>query len=196
MIERLQGVVMAKGPEGLVIGVGGVGFLLDVSAITLHDAPGIGEEATLLTHMHVRDDAIQLFGFSSTEERELFRLFLSVSKIGPRLALAALSCRRAPELKRALAAGDVALFASIPGIGRKTAERIILELREKMGDAGAAGRAASADSGDDSHEALLLARSALVELGYTVLEADSLLAPLDASLPVEDLVRRALGRQS
>jgi Holliday junction DNA helicase RuvA len=194
VIERLQGAVLAKGAAAVVIDVGGVGFLLDVSAVTLRDVPAVGEHATLFTHLHVRDDAIQLFGFSGEEERELFRLFLGVSKIGPKLALAALSCRRAPDLKRALAAGDVALFASVPGIGRKTAERIILELREKMADA-VLGPAGLAAPGLEPNDTMLLARSALVELGYSVIEADRTLVSLDPDLPPEELVRRALAGQ-
>jgi Holliday junction DNA helicase RuvA len=171
--------------------VAGVGFLVETSGVTLRDVPSVGDEVTLVTHLHVRDDSIQLFGFSTEEERELFRLFLGVSKIGPRLALAALSSRRAPDLKRALAAGDVALFSSVPGIGRKTAERLILELREKMGEVVAVG-AAGGEGAPAGSESYLLARSALVELGYTVLEADRLLASMDSGLPVEELVRRAL----
>ena len=193
MIERLTGVVAAKSGDGVVVDVGGVGFLLEVSAVTQRDVPSVGQSTTLFTHLHVREEALQLFGFSSEEERELFRLFLGVSKIGPKLALAALSCRRAPELKKALAAGDVALFASVPGIGKKTAERIILELREKMGDLGGAGGAAAGGMrGDEAAPAL--ARAALVELGFSVLEADRLLAPLDAEQTVEELVRQALAR--
>jgi Holliday junction DNA helicase RuvA len=196
VIERLRGEILAKGADGVVISVAGVGFLLDVSSITQSDLPAVGQEACVFAHLHVREDAMQLFGFSTEEERELFRMFLSVSKIGPKLALAALSCRRAPELKRALASGDVALFASVPGIGRKTAERIILELREKMGDAGVIGRGTTSDGPEGDSDALMVARSALVELGYTVLEADRLLSSLDADLSVEELVRRALGRSS
>ena len=196
MIERLRGIVAAKTGEGVVLDVGGVGFLLDVSAITLRDVPAAGEETTLFAHLHVREEALQLFGFSTEEERELFRMLLGVSKIGPKLALAALSVRRAPELKKALAAGDVALFSSVPGIGKKTAERIILELREKMGDLslGAGGRALGATGAEEG--AVPLARAALVELGYNVLEADKLLSPLDAELPVEELVRQALTRRA
>jgi Holliday junction DNA helicase RuvA len=196
VIERLRGEILAKGVDGVVVSVGGVGFLLDVSAITLRDVPGVGEEGSLYTHLHVREDLIQLFGFSTEEERELFRMFLGVSKIGPKLALAALSCRRAPDLKRALASGDVALFASVPGIGRKTAERIILELREKMGDAAVVGQGIPTEGTEGAGDAVLVARSALVELGYTVLEADRLLSSLDPGLPVEELVRKALGRSS
>jgi len=196
MIERLQGKVAARSAEGVVVSVGGVGFALEVSGVTLRDVPAVGEETTLFTHLHVREDALQLFGFSTEEERELFRLFLGVSKIGPKLALAALSCRRAPDLKRALAAGDIALFASVPGIGKKTAERLILELKEKMGEAGAYGVAPPGSKGilpeDDTK---LVAREALVELGYSVLEADRLLAPLDAGHSAEELIREALTRR-
>jgi Holliday junction DNA helicase RuvA len=194
MIDRLQGVVLAKAGDGVVIGVSGVGFLLDVSSITMRDLSGVGEEGSLFAHLHVREDALQLFGFSTEEERELFRMFIGVSKIGPKLAMAALSCRRAPDLKRALAAGDVALFASVPGIGRKTAERIILELREKMGDVDIAGEGTPGGAVEDAQSTIQLARSALVELGYTVLEADKLLGSLDPRLPVEELVRQALVR--
>ncbi len=195
MIERLEGIVASKGGEGVVLNVGGVGFLLDVSAVTLRDVPGIGGKAMLLTHLHVREESLQLFGFSSEEERELFRMFLGVSKIGPRLALAALSARRAPDLKKALASGDAALFASVPGIGKKTAERIILELREKMGAAGVSGGPVGGGMAAED-DTTLLARTALVELGYTVLEADRLLAGVDPAESVEQMIRQALGMRS
>jgi Holliday junction DNA helicase RuvA len=194
VIARVTGAVLSKGSDAVVISVGGLGLLLEVSAVTLRDVPAVGDEGTLFTHLHVREDALQLFGFSSEEERELFRLFLGVSKIGPKLALAALSCRRSADLKRALASGDVALFASVPGIGRKTAERIILELREKMVGVAITGKGESGGAQDDAGDNLLLARSALVELGYTVLEADKLLLSLDPDLSLEELVRHALAR--
>ena len=193
MIERLTGTVLSQDSEGVVVAVAGVGFLVEVSAITQRDLPAVGEEGTLFTHLHVRDDAIQLFGFSTEEERELFRLLLGVSKIGPRLALAALSTRRAPDLKRALAAGDVALFASVPGIGKKTAERIILELREKMGEEALVATISGAGISQEADERLVMARTALVELGYSVQEADQLLTGLDPEASVEELVRQALG---
>ena len=195
MIERVTGIVAAKGADGVVLDVSGVGFLLEVSAITQRDMPAVGESGTLFAHLHVSEDSLRLFGFSSDEERELFRMLLGVSKIGPRLALAVLSCRRPLDLKRALAAGDVALLSSIPGIGKKTAERIILELREKMGDLAASsavgpGGAPPADGG-----VVPVARAALVELGFSVLEADKLLTSLDPQQSVEELVRQALMRR-
>ena len=196
MIERLTGTVAAKTAEGVVVDVGGVGLLLEVSAVTLRDMPAIGERTTLFSHLHVREEALQLYGFSTEDERELFRLFLGVSKIGPRLALAALSCRRAPDLKRALAVGDVALFSSVPGIGKKTAERLILELREKVGDIGVAGAGPAPGGVPPEEGSLPLARAALVELGYSVLEADRLLVSLDAERPVEELIREALARRA
>ncbi|MBN1631274.1 MAG: Holliday junction branch migration protein RuvA [Thermoleophilia bacterium] len=195
MIERLRGTVAAKTAESVVVDVGGVGFSLDVSAVTLRDVPAVGEHTSLFAHLHVREEALQLFGFSTEEERELFRLFLGVSKIGPKLALAALSVRRAPDLRRALASGDVALFSSVPGIGKKTAERLILELREKMGDISLAAAAKGSGTVPVEEGSVPLARAALVELGYSVLEADNLLTPLDAELPVEELVRQALTRR-
>jgi Holliday junction DNA helicase RuvA len=195
VIERLTGTIAAKSGDGVVVDVGGVGFLLEVSAITLRDIPAVGERATLFAHLQVREDALQLFGFSTEDERGLFRLFLGVSKIGPRLALAALSCRRPADLKKALAAGDVALFASVPGIGKKTAERIILELREKMGDLGVTGGLPTVTGIPAEEGSPALARAALVELGFSILEADRLLAPLDAEQAVEDLVRQALARR-
>ena len=196
MIERITGTVAAKTEEGVVIDVGGVGFLMEVSAMTLRDVPGLGAETVLFTHLHVREEALQLFGFSTEEERELFRLFLGVSKIGPRLALAALSCRPAPGLKQALAAGDVALFSSVPGIGKKTAERLILELRDKVGEAGAWAVAVGSSGSPAEDGSLALARAALVELGFAVQEADQLLSRLEPDQPVEDLIRQALARRA
>lgn len=194
MIDRLTGTLVARGPEGLVIDVGGVGFLVEVSGMTMRDAPPVGGALTLYTHLHVREDALQLFGFATDDERELFRHLLGVSKIGPKLALAVLSSRRVEELKHALAAGDVGLFASVPGIGRKTAERLILELREKVAPGGLVGGPNGALRGqsDLTGSAMGLARAALVELGYSGPDADRALAGLDPGLPVEELVRQAL----
>lgn len=195
MIERITGMVTAKAADHVVVDVGGVGFLLDVSAVTLSDVAAVGEQTLLFTHLHVREDVLQLYGFSTEEERELFRQFLGVSKIGPKIALAALSCRRARDLRKALATGDVALFASVPGIGKKTAERLILELREKMGDVDLVGGLEAAGGATIEAGSIPLARAALVELGYSVLEADKLLSPLDAELPVEELIREALTKR-
>ncbi|GAB4243990.1 MAG: Holliday junction branch migration protein RuvA [Thermoleophilia bacterium] len=193
MIDRLRGMVAAKGADGLVVDVGGVGFRLEVSTQTLRQAPDVGGEISLFTHLHVREDALQLFGFATEEERALFLMLITVSKIGPRLAMAVLSARRPAELRRAIALGDVALFQAVPGIGKKTAERLILELRERVGDlqgAESAVLAGAKPTGGDGN--LSLARDALVELGLTAAEADRLLRDADPEAPVQELVRRAL----
>lgn len=193
MIERLTGVLAAVTGEAVVVDVGGVGFLVEVSAVTFRDLPAVGAPVVLLTHLQVREDALQLYGFSGEEERELFRLFLGVSKIGPKLALAALSSRRPMDLKRALVAGDVAVLSAVPGIGRKTAERLILELKDKVGEpgvllAGGVHGAAALDDGPVS-----LARAALLELGFGAAEADKLLSRVEPDQPVEAIIRQALG---
>ena len=192
MIERLTGVLAAVTGEAVVVDVGGVGFLVEVSAITYRDLPAVGAPVLLLTHLQVREDALQLYGFSTDEERGLFRLFLGVSKIGPRLALAALSSRRSVALRQALASGDVAVFSAVPGIGKKTAERLILELKDKVGDLGSLpGVAAPGLTGDDDGP-VSQARAALIELGFTAPEADKLLGKIDADQPVEAIIRQAL----
>ncbi|MCX8032861.1 MAG: Holliday junction branch migration protein RuvA [Thermoleophilia bacterium] len=193
MIDRLTGTVLAKSQDGVILDVGGVGFWAEASAITLGDLPPVGERVTIFTHLHVREDALQLYAFSSVEERDVFRLLLGVSKIGPKLALAVLSSWRVQELKRAIAREDVGLLASVPGVGRKTAERLVLELREKIGDF--AGREAVPSSVSHPDSSFALARAALVELGYNLQEAERLLATLDHDLPAEDLVRQALAKR-
>jgi Holliday junction DNA helicase RuvA len=192
MIERLTGVLAAVTGEAVVVDVGGVGFLVEVSTITYRDLPAVGAPVKLLTHLQVREDALQLYGFSSEEERELFRLFLGVSKIGPRLALAALSSRRPVALKQALASGDVAVFSSVPGIGKKTAERLILELKDKVGDLGGLQGIAVAGVMVDDDGPVSLARAALMELGFAAVEADKLLARVEPDQPVEAIIRQAL----
>jgi Holliday junction DNA helicase RuvA len=193
VIERLTGALAAIAGEAVVVDVGGVGFLVEVSAVTFRDLPAVGSPVVLLTHLQVREDALQLYGFSTDEERELFRLFLGVSKIGPRLALAALSSRRPVDLRRALVAGDVAVFSAVPGIGRKTAERLILELKDKVGDPGLPPGSGASGAGAPDDGPMSLARAALVELGFGGAEADKLLARVEPDQPVEAIIRQALG---
>jgi Holliday junction DNA helicase RuvA len=181
MISRLRGTVVARTPAGLVLDVGGVGYLL---AATPRVTARVGEEATVETHLHVREDALQLYGFASGDERELFELLLGVSGIGPKVALAIVSGSPPAELRRAIARDDLARFEAIPGIGRKTAQRVVMELKDKLAEPAYAGSA----SGE------LMARDALVELGWSVVDADRALADVDESLPVEEQVRAALKR--
>jgi holliday junction DNA helicase RuvA len=195
MIERVTGLVAARFPDGAVLELGGMGLRVEASATTMRDIPPLGEMCSLFTYLHVREDALQLFGFSTEDERGLFQLLIAVSKIGPKLALAVLSARRPQELRRTIALGDIALLQAVPGIGKKTAERMVLELKDKVGDLvpGAPSGATTGPSADDDN--LTLARAALQELGLGVLEAEQLLRGLDPAEPVQTLIRQALGRR-
>jgi len=188
MIARLRGKPVASTPDGLVLDVGGVGYLVAATPGAVAKAGGSGE-VTVETYLHVREDTLQLYGFADRGERELFVLLLTVNGIGPKVALAIVSGSPVEELRRAIVRGDSARFQAIPGIGRKTAERIVLELREKLGAEGVA-EARAAGPGD-TH---LVARDALVELGYSVLDAERALADTDPELPPEERVRLALKR--
>jgi Holliday junction DNA helicase RuvA len=192
VIERLTGKVLVKEVDGAVLALAGLGLRLEMSATSLRDLPAVGQDASLFTHLYVREDALQLFGFSTEDERALFLMLIGVSKIGPRLALAALSARRPAEVRRAIALGETAAFQAVPGIGKKTAERLILELREKVGELivppGGTGPAAASPADGN----LALARAALQELGLSASEADHLVRTLDPAEPVSELVRRAL----
>ena len=182
MISRLRGLpVAAHGADSrLVLDVGGVGYLLNVTPTALRRAEG-GEEVTLETYLHVREDALQLFGFGDPAERELFEHLLAVSGVGPKVALAIVSGSPAADLRRAIALEDTARFEAIPGIGKKTAQRVVLELKEKLGSVAAVP--------EPGH---LGAREALVELGYSVVQAEQALARVDPDLSVEEQVRQAL----
>jgi holliday junction DNA helicase RuvA len=182
MIARLRGKPVARTPDGLLIDVGGVGYLVAATTGALRKAEG-ASEVTVDTYLHVREDVLQLYGFTDTSERELFLQLLSVNGVGPKVALAILSSATAEDLRRAIAREDAARFQAIPGIGKKTAERIVLELKEKLGTVVEAVPRAGGD---------LFARDALVELGWTVADAERALARVDPDLPVEEQVRLVL----
>jgi holliday junction DNA helicase RuvA len=189
VIARLRGRPAGRSADGLVLDVDGVGYLVAASAAALRKAEG-ADEVVVETYLHVREDTLQLYGFGDAGERELFVQLLSVNGVGPKVALAVVSGSPAAELRRAIALEDAARFQAIPGIGRKTAERIVLELKEKLGaDAGASALAVVGGQARD-----VVARDALVELGYSVLEADRALAEIDPELPPEERVRLALRR--
>ena len=178
---------MASTPEGLVVDVGGVGYLVAATPSAVRKAEG-ADEVTVETYLHVREDALQLYGFAERAERELFVQLLSVNGVGPKVALAIVSGSPAEELRRAIVREDAARFQAIPGIGKKTAERIVLELKEKIGDAAVS---TIAPSSSDAH---VVARDALVELGYSLADAERALARTDADAPPEERVRQALRR--
>ena len=185
MIARLRGKPVGRTAEGLVLDVHGVGYLVAASTAALRKAAG-ADEVTVETYLHVREDALQLYGFADAGERELFVQLLSVNGVGPKVALAIVSGSPAAELRRAIVLEDTARFVAIPGIGKKTAERIVLELKEKLGDAQPVPIAAAPSSGHT------VARDALVELGFSVAEAEQALAGVDPDLPPEERVRLAL----
>jgi holliday junction DNA helicase RuvA len=185
VISRLRGRAVALTADGMVLDVNGVGYLLASTPSAIRAAEG-GAETSIETYLHVREDALQLYGFADAEERELFTQLLSVTGIGPKVALAVVSGPPPGELRRAIALGDHARFQAIPGIGKKTAERIVLELKEKLGSIDVAAPQTQRGS---QHA---VAREALVELGWSPVDAEQALASVDPDLPVEDRVRIAL----
>jgi holliday junction DNA helicase RuvA len=190
VIALVSGSVAVRRGDHVVIDCGGVGYKLSVSAETLKHVPAVGRDVLLHSHMVVRDDALQLYGFATEEERELFLMLLSVQSVGPKVALAVLSGGPPRELLGAIAAGDSARFQAVPGIGKRTAERIIVELREKVGAGGVGGDRImiTITRGDDPR---MLARDGLVGLGYSPQEADELLDGASGERP-EDLIAEAL----
>jgi Holliday junction DNA helicase RuvA len=188
VISRLRGVPAGRTADGLVLDVGGVGYLVAVTPSALRRAES-GEEVVVETYLHVREDALQLYGFADGAERELFVHLLGVSGIGPKVALAVVSSAPPGELRRAIVLEDPARFQAIPGIGKKTAERIVLELKEKLGSEDVVALPSLPDAPTSSH---VVARDALVELGYSVIEAEQALARVDPDLPAEERVRQAL----
>jgi holliday junction DNA helicase RuvA len=188
VIASVRGRVLSRLPGDVVVEAAGVGYRLAVSSETLSAVPKVGQEATLFTHLVLRDDGMHLYGFSSEAERELFLLLIGVQSVGPKVALAVLSGGAPRELLNAIASGDSARFQAVPGIGKRTAERIIVELREKV-----AGRVSDeiVVRRTPSDDPRTLAREGLIGLGFTVQEADSLLHEADGETP-EELIAGAL----
>jgi Holliday junction DNA helicase RuvA len=191
MIALLRGEVAlrrAGGAPNIVLLCSGVGYHLAVSAETLRHVPAVGGEVTLHTHLVVREDALLLHGFHSEQERDLFLMLLSVQAVGPKVAMAVLSSGSPRELMAAIAGAEAKRFQVIPGIGKRTAERIIVELREKVG---VHADLASIGSGPAPSGARALAHEGLVALGYDALEAEELLRDVAGDAP-EDLIAQAL----
>jgi Holliday junction DNA helicase RuvA len=187
VIARLRGKPVALAADGLVLEVGGVGYRVHATASAVRKADG-ADEVVVETHLHVREDALQLYGFADAEERELFTQLLAVSGVGPKVALAIVSGYSPAELRRAIVSEDADLFQTIPGIGKKTAQRVGLELKERIAPLAAVEEAPHLGAGDGH----VVARDALVELGYTVAEAERRLAETDPDLPPAQRVREAL----
>ncbi|HEX2049917.1 MAG TPA: Holliday junction branch migration protein RuvA [Actinomycetota bacterium] len=187
MIGFLDGAVAGRTADGCFVDVGGVGYRLTCSATTLRALPADGARARLWTHVHVREDALALFGFATEAEQRAFEALISVSGVGPRVALAVCSALSPDALRRAVATDDAAALAAIPGIGKKTAARIVLELRERLGvpDLHVVG-------GDGDGDVASLARSALENLGYSPSEVRAALAGVELSDDLQSVVRSAL----
>lgn len=187
MIGRLVGQLVEKNPPDLLVDVGGVGYELAVPMSTFYNLPDVGSTVTLLTHFIVREDAQLLYGFLTASERSAFRQLIKISGIGPRTALAILSGMSVSDIAQAVSTGDSALLTRIPGIGKKTAERLVLELKGKLGAdlTGAAGTGASQSSNSDII-------SALIALGYSEREALLTVKKLPEGLAVSDGIREAL----
>ena len=186
MIAMVRGEVAVRRPDHVVVLASGVGYRLAVSSETLRRVPAVGKQVTLHAHLVVREDALALYGFATEEERDLFLLLIGVQSVGPKVALAVLSGATPRELVQALAAGDTARLQAAPGVGKRTAERIVAELRPKVG----------ADteiviSRGDAADPRTLARDGLLELGYTPQEVDRLLDGATGERP-EDLIAHAL----
>jgi Holliday junction DNA helicase RuvA len=190
MIRSVSGRVVAHEAEGPVVEVGGVGLLLRVSATTAAQIPASGGSVALLAHLVVREDALDLYGFATPAERSLFEAFLSVSGVGARLALAVCGVAAPDELRLALARGDSARLQAAPGVGKRTAERIVLELRDRLG--ALAVDDGTAPAGDADADLYLQARDALVALGFRAEEADGALAEAPPDASAEELVRFGL----
>lgn len=199
MIGRLRGQVIEKHPPVVLVDVAGVGYEVEVPLSTFHDLPPAGEAVTLHTHLAIKEDAHSLYGFASQRERTVFRTLIRISGVGPKLALTLLSGMRVDELLGCIEAQDTSALTRVPGVGKKTAERLLVELRDRIdglgllptaspGEAAAAGDAAATDQGAVSE-----AVAALIALGYKPPEASQMVRKLDAAeRSSEELIRMAL----
>ncbi|HSL00304.1 MAG TPA: Holliday junction branch migration protein RuvA [Rubrobacteraceae bacterium] len=193
MIHRLRGTLVEKDTEGVVVDVGGVGYRTSASLSTLRSLPSLGEECVIHTRMVVREDALLLFGFASREERGAFDALTAVSKVGPKLALSVLSSMSPAEVAEAVARGDIVKLASVPGLGRKTAERLVLELKGKDIATSAPEPAVSGGVGGGGGP-FMEAREALTGLGYSLEEAERALGDVPPQETVEGYIKEALRR--
>jgi len=191
MIGRLKGLLVHKQPPWLMVDVGGVGYELEAPMSTIYDLPELGREVVLFTHYAVKEDAVALYGFLREAERRLFRELQKVTGIGAKIALAVLSGVSVDEFARLIQAGDVTALTRIPGIGKKTAERMLVELRDRAADLGQ-GAAALAARGAVTNDPLAEASVALQQLGYKPVEISRMLKDAKPDQRAEDIIRAAL----
>jgi Holliday junction DNA helicase RuvA len=183
MIGRVRGELVAAGVDVVTVDVGGVGYDVAVTGRTFGELPGVGSEIVLHTHLHVREDQMALFGFATADDRDLFRLLMGVSGVGPKVGLAILATMTADDLRRVVATDDAAALTAVPGIGKRSAQKLLLELRPKLD---------VPDSDLQASGSLAEVRAALDGLGYQADEISGALRELPADLPVEDLLKRSL----
>lgn len=183
MIGRLRGTLVDKSDGFVVVDVAGVGYVVAVTPRTMSSLPPVGEEAVLHTHLHVREDQLSLFGFDTASDKELFALLLGVSGVGPKVGLAILATMTPDQLRIAVVSGDTAALTAVPGIGKRSAEKLMVELRPKMEVA----LDAASGSGPIAE-----VREALASLGYAPDEIRDTLATMSHDLPVEDMLKRSL----
>lgn len=184
MIGRLRGVLVSRTAEGVILDVAGVGYEIAMTPRDLAALPGLGEEIVLHTHLHVREDLMAVYGFDAESARDLFRVLLGTSGVGPSLALAMLATLRPEELRRAVAAEDVDALTTVAGVGKRTAQKLILELAPKLGEFVA--------SGSGTRGELSQVREALEALGYASIEIRDVLGAVPSGLTLEEQVRHAL----
>lgn len=183
MIGRLTGTIVEASHESVVLEVGGVGYLIAITPRTLTDLPGLGEEAVLHTHLHVREDQLALFGFDSVQDKELFGMLLGVSGVGPKVAMAILATMTHEQLSVAVVSDDIGALTAVPGIGKRSAQKLLLELKPKMDILDSASMAAGP---------MAEVREALEGLGYGPDEIRGTLIDMPPDLPIEEMVRRSL----
>ncbi len=194
MIHRLRGQLVEKDAEGVVLDVSGVGYRASVPAGTMNDLPPVGEECVLHTRMVVREDAMLLFGFATRDERAVFDALTAVSKVGPKLANAVLSTLSPQEISEAVARGDVIKLSSVPGLGKKTAERLVLELKGKDMAVLVPMESTAVTPVSNGGGPYMEAREALAGLGYSLEEAEHVLNEVPPQDTVEQYIKEALRR--
>lgn len=183
MIGRLRGSLVHRGTDNVVVDVGGVGYVVTVTPRTLSDLPHVGEDVVLHTHLHVREDQLALFGFATAGDKDVFGILLGVSGVGPKVAMAIVSTFSFEQLQVAVASDDVAALTQVPGIGKRSAQKLLLELKPRFD---------VADATIEASGPMSEVREALVGLGYGPDEIRSTLSDMPSDLSVEDLLRRAL----
>lgn len=193
MIGRLRGILLEKQPPHLLVDVQGVAYEVDAPMSTFYDLPEVGKEVVLHTHLAIKEDAHSLYGFGTESDRALFRTLLKITGVGAKMALAVLSGASVAEFTRLIQTADVTALTRIPGVGKKTAERMIVELKDKLGNFSGAGVIVGSKGAPVAHDPLTEATVALGALGYKPIEVQALLKKVDATgLSAEELIRRAL----